>query len=436
MASMITLRSWIRCRHRLFGVIVFALVVVLVSAIAPVVSAEEGQHDDLPDFFYNNYIPHYDPRATACVAAVDNSTIGTPSKEDFEKPAGMILIGKNNAEKVMNFLTSQGFDLAPASGIMGNFSWESGFSPTTLNPNGGAFGLAQWLGSRKDDLKAYGGKKYDTLEVQLQFVMFELAGKESRALVVKNETLPGRAARVWENTYERANGHGMSERIHRAEMIYNEWRENKSFSEAFLKSIGSSGSSAPSEITETTALCDNPPGESVLGYGDLKDYAFPIAVTSKKSIDSFGGALNTLPCYGTKCHRGNYAFDLGVTGYGEQDRLHNPNSIGAPVYAISAGKITSRRDNPNAIRTNCTQITLRSSVDDHDWWYGHLTLKGAAVQQGQSVKAGDLMGYVGPSNCADGTMPHLHIDSGAGYTNQRNRLVSDVINGLYKQLPG
>ena len=77
------------------------------------------------------------------------------------KPAsqqsGSNVTGKDNTEKVFNFLVGKGLTAMQAAAILGNFKQESGdsVSPTAKNPKSGAWGIAQWLGGRQDNLFKY-----------------------------------------------------------------------------------------------------------------------------------------------------------------------------------------------------------------------------------------------------------------------------------------
>ena len=88
---------------------------------------------------------------------------------------------KGNKKKAMKFFYSKGFSPHQAAGIVGNFIGESNLDPNAVNPSSGAFGLAQWLGSRKKKLISKYGKN-PTFDQQLEFAWEELNGDEKFAL--------------------------------------------------------------------------------------------------------------------------------------------------------------------------------------------------------------------------------------------------------------
>lgn len=86
---------------------------------------------------------------------------------------------EENAAQVFKFFREHlGATPEGAAGPMGCMDFESGgFNPAIENPSSGAYGLAQWLGSRKDALKAFAdekGKDMSNLGVQLEFLKKEL----------------------------------------------------------------------------------------------------------------------------------------------------------------------------------------------------------------------------------------------------------------------
>ncbi len=105
--------------------------------------------------------------------------------------------GANNKEKVWNFLIDRGLSPEQAAGVMGNLQQESGFDPLAQNPSSGAWGLAQWYGSRKTailtalkkqpDIAKYADEKYaDAIEKVPQsdkdkLILFELTFLEQES---------------------------------------------------------------------------------------------------------------------------------------------------------------------------------------------------------------------------------------------------------------
>ena len=109
-------------------------------------------------------------------------------------------------------LSNLGLNEACACGIMANMWGESRFRPTAENPYGGAYGLCQWLGSRKTALINFcnnNGYKYNTVEGQLRYLKYELEHSEWNAYnkmkAVKNNTADGafEAGYVWQQYFER-----------------------------------------------------------------------------------------------------------------------------------------------------------------------------------------------------------------------------------------
>lgn len=86
---------------------------------------------------------------------------------------------EENAKVIYEFLRTE-LEATPqgATGPMGCMDFESGgFNPTIENSSSGAFGLAQWLGSRKESLRTFAvekGKEMSNLGVQLEFLKTEL----------------------------------------------------------------------------------------------------------------------------------------------------------------------------------------------------------------------------------------------------------------------
>lgn len=86
-----------------------------------------------------------------------------------------------NQKIAYDFFINKGLKPHHAAGIVGNLFVESaGLNPKAENPTSKAYGLAQWLGSRKKKLFAKYGNN-PTFEQQLDFLWEELNGDEKFA---------------------------------------------------------------------------------------------------------------------------------------------------------------------------------------------------------------------------------------------------------------
>lgn len=83
---------------------------------------------------------------------------------------------------IWNFFAGKGLQSHQIAGIMGNLQAESGLNPGAVNPNGGATGIAQWLGPRLSALLGSNGGKTPGLGGQLDFLWSELQGPENATL--------------------------------------------------------------------------------------------------------------------------------------------------------------------------------------------------------------------------------------------------------------
>lgn len=109
----------------------------------------------------------------------------------------------SNAQKAYQYFLGKGLARHQAAALVGNLMQESGadLDPTAANPSG-AYGIAQWMGERKQTLLGKAGA--DTLEGQLAHVWDELSGSEREALaqLTAAET-PEAAALAVRRQYER-----------------------------------------------------------------------------------------------------------------------------------------------------------------------------------------------------------------------------------------
>ena len=96
----------------------------------------------------------------------------------------VIYPASEGSQYIYTFLTDTiGYSSVAACAVMGNMMQESRLDPTAENSIG-AYGLCQWLGSRRSSLESWcsaNGYDYTTAEGQMHFLQYELNGTEAYA---------------------------------------------------------------------------------------------------------------------------------------------------------------------------------------------------------------------------------------------------------------
>jgi len=121
-----------------------------------------------------------------------------------------------NPKIAMEFFLDQGWTPEQAAGLVANLQAESYDQIDPAAQNGGAYGIAQWRGSRKRDFEEEMGRplKGSSLMDQLKFVQHELNNKESKAgQLLKQATTAAQAAAIVDEFYERSGGAAIRRRI-------------------------------------------------------------------------------------------------------------------------------------------------------------------------------------------------------------------------------
>lgn len=325
------------------------------------------------------------------------------------------LRGNDNIEIAFNYFLDKGLTPEQSAGIVGNLRQESGVNPSADNPaaSGGGGGIAQWEGGRwsgPDGLLAFAqenDKPWDDLGLQLDFIWHEMPNQfafgklgELQAVLpqataqtssldaVKMSQTYQVATHAFEYTYERAGDPRMENRVQYASEVLALYGGSVSGGAVAGSGCGGSGIlvgnyafplEPQTKINYSNMPCE--PGQN--GYYD-GDYT-----------DSHGRTSRVRTCH----HDGSPAFDLSYGGVGNKS-----------IYAITDGIIDSVRQ-----FGTCNSINFRANTsEDKSWyWYGHIVAEG--VSNGQSVNAGDRIGFVAPESygpsCWMGGV-HLHIDRG------------------------
>ena len=136
----------------------------------------------------------------------DNIQVGSSAPPST--PAATARLGNTGTgRQIATSLQGMGWTREQAAGIAGSFMQESGGKADALNSSSGAYGLGQWLGSRRADFEKWSGHPLEgsSLDEQLRFFNYEVtqgkeqsAGKRLRAATTAEE-----AADIHSKYYER-----------------------------------------------------------------------------------------------------------------------------------------------------------------------------------------------------------------------------------------
>ena len=122
----------------------------------------------------------------------------------------------------MEFFLDQGWTPEQAAGLVANLQAESYDRIDPAADHAGAYGIAQWRGSRKRDFEQEMGMplRGSSLMDQLKFVQHELNNKESKAGdLLKKATTAAEAAAIVDQFYERSGGAALKQRIAAAKSL-------------------------------------------------------------------------------------------------------------------------------------------------------------------------------------------------------------------------
>lgn len=328
---------------------------------------------------------------TSALGTTPTASINQAPKTPCTCPANIANTGFNGTENVGTafyfFKDKEGINAVQASGIVGNFMLESGGN-TTINPNAqndkGAFGIAQWLGDRKDSLINYAKSKNlqpQDLNTQLEFTMEELRTTQNQALVeLKKATTPKEAAEIWERTFERSGGAGIPQRVANSEKIFSIY--------------GSSQATVnPQTDNSNNSNCNNTTSSSGNLGTSPNGFVFPLKTTKEQIYNgSFQGSEKW--CYKKQenCHGTYPAADIFAP-------------TGTVVVAAVPGTVVSAKE-------GCTgkcSVVIKGD-DQFVYTYLHMGAGTVKVKKGEKVVAGQEIGQVGTNADANDTPSHLHFD--------------------------
>lgn len=228
----------------------------------------------------NTYQPTGD--LSTDIAALDEG-VNSNAKLQEAQNAPTTINASNPSMYVMQRLVNEGVDPQTAAGYVGALMQESGgntfdISPTAENPSG-AYGIAQWLGSRRDDLNAFAkerGKDPSDFETQVEFLVHEIKGNEAESLeAIRGAKSPEEAGMLADQYYERSEGTDeiRSQKAKNARAIYDAFTnggDNVSMSNGTRTQEKQSKSAAEflNDLESTLPLTDN---DSIVQSEKIRD---------------------------------------------------------------------------------------------------------------------------------------------------------------------
>lgn len=257
---------------------------------------------------------------------------------------------EGNERVVAEYLLDKGLDEVQVAAIIGNMYQESRVDPAAVNGDSGAFGICQWLDDRLDDLRAFcdaRGAPYTDISAQLDFFWDEF-------------TMARGGGWSFRSNYDDFMACINDDQLETAVEIFARHFERCDLGEMNL----------PNRNEHARRVLDalRTGGGAIAGVGDLQ---WP--------SDS--------PQWGT--YPDHWGLDIQA-------------GMGTPVFASADGVVVNAKyvgTWGNYVRINHGSLGVQTG-------YAHLSR--FAVSEGDHVRKGQVIGYVGSTGNSTG--PHLHYE--------------------------
>ena len=334
-----------------------------------------------------------------------------------------------NAKWIWQQLLADGYSEEQAAAVLGSLQAESGFDPRAINPNGGATGIAQWLGGRKTGLFAFAKANNMSpwsLNTQYAFMRKEM-----------NQNVNGYDDSVFRSlkTVDAANNHfgpgfeGFDNEAGRGAAAQ-AWYKKFSGTVGAATSTGSQAKSKDSNM-------------SLWEIGDAIDQRGKAAKrASRQSTSSSPGGPIDFTGYPSVIGEGDWGPPLhGSFSFSRHGATQSGDfnaGLGTPIYAVADGVIVDIRKpilgteaNNNASYSYGNTLVLYTG----NWFarYAHLRAGNpyaSGVDRGAQVEAGQLLGWTGTTGHSSG--PHLHFELAQVFPRQYNTSGQSPLETLSK----
>lgn len=283
-----------------------------------------------------------------------------------------------NAKATYIFLLEnvKGLSKIQAAGILGALDQESGFSPTIVNPSSGAYGLAQWLGPRKEALDAFAskkGKKPSDLGLQHQYLLHEINGPYEHGQLQAQGFFEAdsieKATTAWSVGFERMGRDeaNMGGRIAYAKNWYSKFKDIK-VDTSKAKELNKGGSDDNISDATDAATDNSEGGEEACGDGEDSGYT---GGEIGDSVKNNGGTGKIVPGLGP--WEGKDAVPKKYRKYIKIPDFQQSFLNGSPFASSSS------------LRGQCTELTWAYM---HEMWQNTSVTAGNGGVVYQSYKSG------------------------------------------------
>lgn len=131
--------------------------------------------------------------------------------------------------------------------------------------------------------------------------------------------------------------------------------------------------------------------------------SLPLVLVPPKVSRRLTASGYVFPVYGTVSYGDSFGAPRADTIWHHGDDIFAP--LGAPVLAVSDGTVFSVGRNP----IGGNRFWLRD-LAGNEFYYAHLSAFAPSALNGNHVRAGDVIGFVGNTGDAEGTPYHLHFE--------------------------
>lgn len=264
-----------------------------------------------------------------------------------------------------DYLTKNaGLSQAGAAGLVSRWTLEAPGGPTSVNPNGGASGIAQWLGSRKTSAATSGD-----FDQQLSYAAQELNGSEKRAGDLLRSATDADSAARGATAYERAEYYNPStntdvltkQTADRYNTVYENTTKGKSPTDSTSTTPGTSVSSSTSKSTAVNTT--NPSGSNGPydnGGGAGKTFTQNVNTTNNFKqgfTQTSSGSYVTKSATPVKLQNAVKTTSGNTTTY--TTATYNPSTSTTNGYSAGAPTTSVK---PSTITVNQTKLTSTASA--------------------------------------------------------------------------